>query len=168
MGNKIEGQIHKTAQKLKPIMTDYFFPRHYCLDQTTKTLSIFRVGKNKPDLTVNLVEKGNKVIDVDTNITHHKVVNYMDFFKTECKNKIHTGGEFCVPLAVRLEGNQLMLLWTASSGERSIWAQAFRDTMEPVDKSKSNPTIPKLLVTTENEFIVTLYKCLVPALGPDG
>ena len=107
MSNKIEGQIMKTAQKLstavfKGKQKDHFYLRHYCLDLTSKTLYIFRVGKSEPDLTVNLFQEGSQVIDVDTNLTHHKVVNYLSFFKTQSATKIHTGGEFHFPLAVRL------------------------------------------------------------------
>ena len=125
----------KTAQKLamsvRGRQKDYFYLRHYCLDKSNKTLYIFRVGKSEPDLTVNLDKKYNQIIEVDTNITRHKVINYMNFFKTQCQTKIHTGGEFCVPLAVRLRKNKLMLLWTAAGNERDIWAEAFRDCMPP-------------------------------------
>ena len=106
MGNKIEGQVMKTAQKLglsiKGRQKEHFYLRHYCLDLTSKTLYIFRVGKSDPDLTLNLFEEGNRVIEVDINLSHHKVVNYLSFFRTQCETRIHTGGEFHFPLAIRL------------------------------------------------------------------
>ena len=61
-----------------------------------------------------------------------------------------------------------MLLWCAADGERSIWAQAFKELMPPVDQSEEKPKVQKQLVTADNEFVATLYKCLVPAFGPDG
>ena len=58
MANKIEGKVFKTAQKLgfsiKGRQKDFFYPRHYCLDLTSKTLRIFREGKDEPDLSLNL------------------------------------------------------------------------------------------------------------------
>lgn len=57
----------------------------------------------------------------------------------------------------------MMLLWAASEYERGLWAQAFKDSVPP-----EKPTWRKQLVTDENEFVVTLYKCLVPERGPDG
>ena len=60
-----------------------------------------------------------------------------------------------------------MLLWAASQGERSIWAQAFKDTMTP-DGTQTGESVAKQLTTSGNEFITTLYKCLVPAEGQNG
>ena len=73
-----------------------------------------------------------------------------------------------MPMAVRLQNNKIMLLWCASEHERSIWAKGFRDMMPPVPSNGEKPVVPKQLVNDENEFVATLYKCLVPAFGPDG
>lgn len=49
-GNKLEGQLYKTAQQLtmgiRGKQKDHFYLRRYCLDLSSKTLSIFRVGKH--------------------------------------------------------------------------------------------------------------------------
>lgn len=172
MDSKVEGQLLKTAQQLtmgiRGRQKNHLYLRHYCLDLTSKTLFIYRVGKSSPDLTVNLYVEGSKVVQVDTNLTHHKVRNYMNFFKTPVHRNIVTGGEFKFPMAVRLQQNQIMLLWTASDFERNLWAQAFKDTMAPRDADQVKEEVAKLIVTDENEFVATLYKCLVPVYGPDG
>ena len=61
-----------------------------------------------------------------------------------------------------------MLLWAASEGERFIWVQAFKESMIPTHPNLEKTKPPKQLVTEKNEFIVTLYKCLIPIFGPDG
>ena len=58
-----------------------------------------------------------------------------------------------------------MILWTASTEERSIWAKVFEDLI-PLQFSTN--TLPKLRTTNENEFIATLYTCLVPITKPTG
>ena len=58
-----------------------------------------------------------------------------------------------------------MILWTASTEERSIWAKVFEDLI-PVEFQSI--TVPKLRTTNENEFISTLYTCLVPIMKPTG
>lgn len=118
----------KTAQKLC-YKNQIFYLRNYVLDLTTLRMYIFKVGKAKPDLTISFLKEENRVIEVDANLTNRLVVNYKNFFKTQLKDDIQMPGEFQFPLVVRLEGNQMMLLWLASEVERSIWAQAFRDIM---------------------------------------
>ena len=58
IGSKIDGQLMKTAQRLSFTIAgrqkEYFYLRHYSLDTTSKIMYIHRVGKDKPDLTVNL------------------------------------------------------------------------------------------------------------------
>ena len=79
---------------------------------------------------------------MSVNLTNNLVVNHKKFFKTQLAADIKTPEAFEYPLAVRLEGNQLMLLWAASQGERSIWAQAFKDTMVP-DETQKGESVPK-------------------------
>jgi len=43
---------------------------------------IFKIGKEKPDLTVNFLKEENRVIEVDANLTNRLVGNYKHFFKT--------------------------------------------------------------------------------------
>ena len=75
----------KTAQHLsmtlKGRQKEYFFLRHYTLNTSTGVISIQRVGREKIDLTLNLFEEGQRVIDVDCNLTKNLVLNYKEFFR---------------------------------------------------------------------------------------
>lgn len=59
--SRIEGHCKKTAQKLN-FKSTQFYLRNYVIDRKTKIMYIFRLGKQKPDLKVNLMEEGNRVI----------------------------------------------------------------------------------------------------------
>ena len=78
---KIEGLAMKTAQKLC-YKNQIFYLRNYVLDLTTLRMYIFKIGKEKPDLTVNFLKEENRVIEVDANLTNRLVGNYKHFFKT--------------------------------------------------------------------------------------
>ena len=62
---------------------------------------------------------------------------------------------------MRLEDNQVMMLWIATDFERSVWAKYFRQMILP-DSPYLEQELPKLVTTDANEFIATIYRCLVP------
>ena len=105
----------------------------------------------------------------------------MGFFKTALKAKIEIPDDFTCPFSVRLQENKVMLLWAANESEKSMWVQAFRDCriihnqnvqgMRPgcdEAQDEEEEKVPALLLKDDNEFIVTLLKCLVPARDKQG
>ena len=73
-----------------------------------------------------------------------------------------------------------MLLWAANENEKSMWVQAFRDCNvfynknvagmlpEGANGQDEEEKVPVLLLKDDNEFIVTLLKCLVPSKDKQG
>lgn len=53
------------------------------------------------------------------------MVNYKGFFRTKLRADVVIPKQFEFPLVVRLQNNQVMILWAATIEERGIWAQAF-------------------------------------------
>lgn len=45
-------------------------------------MHIKRVDKN-PYVKINLLEDGNRIIEIDTNLSNKLVVNHLDFFKKQ-------------------------------------------------------------------------------------
>lgn len=122
-----------------------------------------RLGQSNPDLSLNLTESGHRVINVEESVSSQLVINYKTFFKRELKSDIEIPQEYSFPLVVRLEENQIMMLWISTEFERSVWAKTFRDMILPNSPYIQNPAeLPKLVTTDSNEFIATLYRCLVP------
>ena len=39
--------------------------------------------KKRPGDIINLLEDGNRIIEIDTNLTNKLVVNHLDFFKKQ-------------------------------------------------------------------------------------
>ena len=130
--NMVEGKLMKTVQRLdkrvfKGVTTEYFLLRRYRLDKVSKTMHIMRLGQSNPDLSLNLTESGNRVINVEEHVSSQLVINYKSFFKRELKSDIEIPQEYSFPLVVRLEENQIMMLWISTEFERSVWAKTFRD-----------------------------------------
>ena len=167
---KVKGTLMKTAQKLSFTLrgrqTTYFFSRYYMLDLSTGQLQIKRSAVGKPDTTVELFEDGNRVIHVDENLSKNLVINYEGFFKTALKAKIEVADDFAHPFTVRLQKNRVMLLWAANASEKSMWVQAFRDLQMQKDdqdeEGKEGEKVPSMQLQDDNEFVITLIKCLVP------
>ena len=59
-----------------------------------------------------------------------------------------------------------MMLWIASEFERSVWAKQFREMIHP-DSPKLDKEEDRLITTDANEFIATVYRCLVPLSRTD-
>ena len=134
--NMVEGKLMKTVQRLdkrvfKGVTTEYFLLRRYRLEKVSKTMHIMRLGQSNPDLSLNLTESGNRVINVEEQISSQLVINYKSFFKRELKSDIEIPQEYSFPLVVRLEENQIMMLWISTEFERSVWAKTFRDMILP-------------------------------------
>ena len=56
-----------------------------------------------------------------------------------------------------------MMLWISTEFERNVWAKQFRDMIQPdAPYQDGREDLPKLITTDNNEFIATLYRCLVP------
>ena len=136
--------------------------RWYVLNAVNQTLA---TGYNAQQPHAQVTElRRCRILSVDTNLRRELPSDYEKYFP-KSKGKLTLPTDRTEPFGVTFSDGTMMLLWARPGKDFKVWTRAFTRFMistaeDDLDRSKT----AWLVQRSDNNFVLSLYRCLIPTV----